>query len=80
LEGDPAPAVPVETYELFGGEIIAKEEVYAAQFWLVVALDNSIDFQRGLVDWFDAHHTLRESYTLDGIHLRHYDGRQRDQE
>jgi len=80
LEGDPAPAVPVETYELFGGEIIAKEEVYAPQFWLVVALDNSIDFQRGLVDWFDAHYTLRESYTLDGIYLRHYDGRQGGQE
>jgi len=80
LEGDPAPAVPVETYELFGGEIIAREEVYAPQFWLVVALDNSIDFQKGLVDWFDAHHTLRESYTLDGIYLRHYDGRQGRQE
>jgi len=80
LEGDPAPAVPVETYELFGGEIIAKEEVHAPQFWLVVALDNSIDFQRGLVDWFDAHHTLRESYTLDGIYLRHYNGRQDSQE
>lgn len=80
LEGDPAPALPVEIYELFGGEIIAKEELSATQFWLVVALDNSIDFQRGLVDWFDAHHTLRESYTVDGIYLRHYDGRQAGQE
>ena len=80
LEGDPAPARPVDSYELFGGEIIAKEELSAPQFWLVVALDNSIDFQRGLVDWFDAHHTLRESYTLDGIYLRHYDGRQDGQE
>ncbi len=76
LEGDPAPAVPVETYRLFGGEIIAKEELSAPRFWLVVALDNSVDFQRGLVDWFDARYTLRESHTLDGIYLRHYDGRQ----
>lgn len=75
LEGDPAPAVPLEVYELFGGEIISKEEVYAPRFWLVAALDNSIDFQRGLVEWFDARHTLRESYTLDGIYLRHYDAR-----
>jgi mannosyltransferase len=73
LEGDPAPAVPVETYELFGGEIIAKEEANASQFWLVVALDNSIDFQRSLVVWFDAHHALRENYAVDGIYLRHYD-------
>jgi hypothetical protein len=73
LEGDPAPAVPAETYELFGGQVIAKEEVPAPRFWLVVALDNSIEFQTGLADWFDAHYTLRESYTLDGIYLRHYE-------
>jgi hypothetical protein len=73
LEGDPAPAVPAETYKLFGGDIIAKEEVSAPRFWLVVALDNSIEFQRGLADWFDAHYALRESYTLDGIYLRQYD-------
>jgi mannosyltransferase len=80
LEGDPAPAVPVETYELFGGEIIAKEEVHAPQFWLVVALDNSIDFQEGLVNWFDAQYALLENYTVDGIYLRHYDGRQDGQQ
>jgi mannosyltransferase len=80
LEGDPAPAVPAETYELFGGKIIAKEEVSAPQFWLVVALDNSIEFQRGLVDWFDARHALRESYDLGGIYLRHYDAGQNSRE
>ena len=73
LEGDPAPARPVESYELFGGEIIAKEELSAPQFWLVVALDNSIDFQRGLVDWFDAHHQLTEVRDFAGVNLRHYE-------
>jgi len=74
LEGDPAPAIPAETYRLFGGEIIAKEELVAPRFWLVVALDNSIEFQMGLVDWFDGHYRLVKSYSFDGIDLLHYDG------
>jgi len=74
LEGDPAPAIPAETYRLFGGEIIAKEELVAPRFWLVVALDNSIEFQMGLADWFDGHYRLVKSYSFDGIDLLHYDG------
>ncbi len=73
LTGDPEPAVPVETYRLFGGEIIAKEELSARRFWLVVALDNSIEFQKDLVYWFDGQHKLVETYDFGGINLRYYD-------
>jgi uncharacterized membrane protein len=72
LEGDPEPAVPVQTYRLFGGEIVAKEELSARRFWLVVALDNSVEFQTSLVEWFDEHHKLLQSYDFGGINLRYY--------
>jgi hypothetical protein len=72
LEGDPRPHLPLETYRLFGGETIAKEELSAQRFWLVIALDNSIEFQKNLGGWFDGHYKLLESYDFDGIDLRYY--------
>jgi hypothetical protein len=76
IAGDPNPHLPIETYALFGRGVVEKEEADSRGFWLVVALDNSIDFQSGLVDWFDSHHRLSESYAFDGIYLRHYDAGQ----
>jgi mannosyltransferase len=76
LEGDPTPHLPLETYRLFGGETIAKEELPTQRFWLVVALDNSVEFQRSLVDWFDEHHNLLQSYDFGGINLRYYNDTQ----
>lgn len=76
LQGDPTPALPVQTYELFGGGVVAKEVWSAPRFWLVVALDNSIDFQTGSADWFEAHYMLLDSHIIDGIYLLHYDGAQ----
>ncbi len=73
LEGDPDPGIPVDAYRLFGAEIIAKEDLPASPFWLVVALDNSIEFQMELADWFEERYQRVESYDFGGIDLRHYD-------
>jgi mannosyltransferase len=76
LKGDPETQLPSETYPLFGGAIIAKEDLSARRFWLVVALDNSIEFQTDLADWFDGHHKLVQTYDFDGVNLRCYDDTQ----
>jgi mannosyltransferase len=73
LEGDPDPGIPVEVYRLFGAEIIAREELPASPFWVVVALDNSIEFQTELANWFDRRYQRIESYDFGGVDLRHYD-------
>lgn len=73
IEGDPAAPLPMESYRGFGGETIAREKLYAQPFWLVIALDNSIQFQEGLADWFAHHYRLLESYHFGGINVRYYD-------
>jgi 4-amino-4-deoxy-L-arabinose transferase-like glycosyltransferase len=72
VEGDPSPQLPAETYELFGGQAIEQEDLSAQDFWVVVALDNSVDFQLGVADWFDQRFDLTSNYVFDSITLRHY--------
>jgi mannosyltransferase len=73
VAGDPSPHLPMETYELFGAHILDRDEVTANSFWLVVALDHSIDFQRGLASWFDTRYQLAEARDFDGISVRRYE-------
>jgi mannosyltransferase len=80
LEGDPDPGIPVDVYRLFGAEIISKEEVPASRFWVVVALDNSIEFQMELANWFDQHRQRIEGYGFGGIDLRRYEETRLSQE
>jgi mannosyltransferase len=75
VEGDPAPELPVQTFQRLGGQVIAKEGLPQRGFWLVVALDNSIEFQTELADWIDHHSRLSDSRSIDGITLRHYASR-----
>jgi 4-amino-4-deoxy-L-arabinose transferase-like glycosyltransferase len=72
VKGDPSPQLPVETYGLFGGEIIEREQLAADDFWLLVALDNSLDFQRSLADWFDQRFDLTSEHVFGSIILRRY--------
>lgn len=74
LEGDPAPELPIQTYKLFGADIIPKEDVVARHFWLLIALDNSIQFQQESAQWIDQHANLKEERSVDGIIVRHYTG------
>lgn len=74
LKGDPAPQWPLETYELVGGHVIAKEDLPGESFWLVVALDNSIEFQRGIAGWIDQHYRVAEARDFEDIYLRRYHG------
>ena len=73
LAGDPSPHLPVDTYRLFGGHFVEKGEVAASSFWLVVALEHSVEFQRGVVSWFDEHHQLTEVRDFAGVNLRRYE-------
>jgi mannosyltransferase len=70
VKGDPSPQLSAETYELFGGQAIQKEELSAQDFWLLVALDNSLDFQLASADWFDQRFDLTSEHVFDGIILR----------
>jgi len=72
LKGDPSPLLPSETYELFGGQAIEKEELSAHDFWLLVALDNSLEFQRAVADWLDERFGLTSEHVFDGLILRRY--------
>jgi 4-amino-4-deoxy-L-arabinose transferase-like glycosyltransferase len=80
IAGDPTPHMPIETYRLFGGEIVDRNEVTASQLCLVVALEHSIEFQREVQDWFDQHFVLVDARNFDGVILRLYesDGPQAD--
>jgi mannosyltransferase len=72
VKGDPSPQLPVETYELFGGQAIDKETLSARDFSLVVALDNSLDFQLAVADWFDQRYRLAREHVFDSIIVRRY--------
>jgi hypothetical protein len=73
VAGDPTPHMPMETYRLFGGEIVDKDEVTASQLCLVVALEHSVEFQREVTDWFDQHFRQVEARNVDGVILRLYE-------
>jgi uncharacterized membrane protein len=74
LEGDPTPQLPLETYQALGARVTNREELPAGTFWLVVALDNSIEFQQEMADWIDERYPLAEEYEVEGIYLRRYEG------
>ncbi len=74
VEGDPAPQLPLETYQALGGRVATREELPAGTFWLVVALDNSIEFQREMADWIDGRYRLAQEYDVEGVYLRRYEG------
>jgi 4-amino-4-deoxy-L-arabinose transferase-like glycosyltransferase len=72
LKEDPILNLPLEIYQSLGAKIASKSEVSEPQFWLVLALDSSVEYQRELVEWFDQRYTLIETHDVDGIHLRQY--------
>jgi mannosyltransferase len=74
LKGDPAAQLPLETYQAFGGRVTAREELPGETFWLVVALDNSVEFQREMADWIEERYWLAEEKDVEGVFLRLYDG------
>jgi hypothetical protein len=71
-EGDPGPELPLQTYQLFGGRIKPRDELPGASFWLVVALDNSIEFQVGVAEWIHHHYYLTRQQSHDSIVVRRY--------
>jgi len=73
VAGDPTPHMPIETYRLFGGEIVDRGEVTASQVCLVVALEHSVEFQEEVTDWFDQHFHLVDARNFDGVILRLYE-------
>lgn len=74
LRGDPAPHYPPEVFRLMGGEDIAPDEIEGyRRLWLIVALDHSLDYQKGMVAYFDERHPLLTEKTFGGILVRVYD-------
>jgi len=77
LWGDPDPRKSAETFELFGGKVVTRDDLgHQRNLWLVVALDHSIDYQRDQVMWFDEHFLLVDESKVGGIFIRHYSGRE----
>ena len=73
VAGDPNPHMPMETYRLFGGEIVERDEVTASRLCLVVALEHSLEFQREVSEWFDQYFNLVQARSFNGIILRQYE-------
>jgi len=75
LAGDPDPRKPAAVYELLGGEVWNKDEVTSkgGRLWLIVALEHSVEWQRGQAAFFKEHYTLLESNEIGGIQIFLYD-------
>jgi hypothetical protein len=77
LWGDPDPRKSAETFELFGGKVVSRDDLgHQRNLWLVVALDHSIDYQRDQVALFDEHFFLLDETEVGGIIIRYYGGRE----
>ena len=73
LEGDPKPHQPGSLFSQLGGQSIAPEALTQFEtFWLVVALDHSIDYQRQVVTQFDDRYALLDATEIGGILIRRY--------
>jgi uncharacterized membrane protein len=70
LAGDPDPRKPAAVYEAFGGQVwdlADLEAVGNGRFWLVVALEHSIEWQQTQYDTIAASHTLLDEQEIGGI-------------
>lgn len=73
LEGDPAPLHPPRVYELAGGQTISLNRIgNFNRFWLVVALDHSLDYQRETAARLDALYSMQSEEIIGGIVIRQY--------
>lgn len=72
LAGDPDPRKPEAVYTALGGQIwnLADVEMQAnGRFWVVVALEHSIEWQQEQYEAIVAHHTLVDEREIGGIQI-----------
>ncbi|MBK8901475.1 MAG: glycosyltransferase family 39 protein [Anaerolineaceae bacterium] len=72
LAGDPDPRKPEAVYAALGGQVwsLADLETSAnGRFWVIVALEHSIEWQQSQYKTIAASHTLLDEQTIGGIRI-----------
>ncbi|MCA9918318.1 MAG: glycosyltransferase family 39 protein [Anaerolineales bacterium] len=72
LAGDPDPRKPEAVYNALGGQVwdLANLEAMAnGRFWVIVALEHSIEWQQAQYETIAANHTLLDEQVIGGIRL-----------
>lgn len=75
LAGDPDPRRSVAMHRLVGGDVWNREEVIAwgGRFWLIVALEHSVEWQLEQADFFAQQFALSQRHEIGGIGIYLYD-------
>lgn len=75
LAGDPDPRKPMPVYEVLGGELRTREQALGSgnRFWLIVALEHSLEWQQDQVSYFAEHYRLLDQQDFGGIVVYLYD-------
>ena len=72
LAGDPDPRKPEAVYAALGGQVWEMADVEAmanGRFWVIVALEHSIEWQQAQYDTITARHTLLDEQDIGGIRI-----------
>lgn len=72
LAGDPDPRKPEEVYAALGGQVWQLSDVETAKngrFWVIVALEHSIEWQQAQVETITASGTLLDDEEIGGIRI-----------
>jgi 4-amino-4-deoxy-L-arabinose transferase-like glycosyltransferase len=73
LAGDPDPRKAEVVYEIFGGQLWARDEIRADRLWLIVALEHSEDWQLAQVAYFETQFHRVETHNIGGIEIYLYE-------
>lgn len=75
LAGDPDPRKATAVYELWGGEVVERDDLPPEfeRLWVAVALEHSVDFQRDALEWFESQYDLLYQHSIDGIGVYLFD-------
>ena len=75
LAGDPDPRKPEAVYGALGGQLWSLDEVekHNGRFWLVVALEHSVEWQLEQVETISAIYPLLDEQEIGGIHIYLYE-------
>lgn len=71
LAGDPDPRKPEAVYEALGGQVWSLDEVAEqnGRFWLIVALEHSVEWQLAQVETISTAYPLLEEQEIGGIRI-----------
>ncbi len=73
LDGDPAPHHPPDLHEIVGGRAIELDQLQGYdRFWLIVALEHSVQYQQQAAAAIEEKYPLLQETTIDEITIQQY--------